>query len=170
MIGGQRCGTRREEWSERRLEVEEHGEEEGEEEEEGEQILIYNDSIPQQKPDPDDAGPIVRRPIGLPMTAGCDTAWNLTRDCSDSSSTERQYLRLLHHSGEKEEEEGRAYPTGEPTFPWSVSAPSPTIHPCTTQPGPQVTVARVLELFLKVVGTCICSSACNGLQQENGRG
>ena len=28
---------------------------------------------------PDDAGLIVRRPMGLPITAGCDTAWIRTR-------------------------------------------------------------------------------------------
>ena len=31
------------------------------------------------RPNPDDAGPIVRRPMGLPITASCDTAWNQTR-------------------------------------------------------------------------------------------
>ena len=30
------------------------------------------DGLP--KPNPDDAGPIVRRPMGLPIMAGCDTA------------------------------------------------------------------------------------------------
>ncbi|XP_045570056.1 uncharacterized protein isoform X2 [Salmo salar] len=30
------------------------------------------------RPNPDDAGPIVRRPMGLPIMAGCDTAWLLT--------------------------------------------------------------------------------------------
>uniref|UniRef100_A0A4W5KNJ0 Uncharacterized protein n=1 Tax=Hucho hucho TaxID=62062 RepID=A0A4W5KNJ0_9TELE len=30
-------------------------------------------------PNPDDAGPIVRRPMGLPLTAGCDTAQDRTR-------------------------------------------------------------------------------------------
>ena len=34
--------------------------------------------------------PIVHRPMGLPITAGCDTAWNRTRVCSDASSTEMQ--------------------------------------------------------------------------------
>jgi hypothetical protein len=29
---------------------------------------------------PGDAGPIVRRPMGLPITAGCDTAWILKED------------------------------------------------------------------------------------------
>ena len=29
-------------------------------------------------PNPDDAGPIVRCPMGLPITSGCDTAWNQT--------------------------------------------------------------------------------------------
>uniref|UniRef100_A0A4W5R601 Uncharacterized protein n=1 Tax=Hucho hucho TaxID=62062 RepID=A0A4W5R601_9TELE len=32
--------------------------------------------------------------MALPITAGCDTAWNRTRVCSDASSTEMQYLRL----------------------------------------------------------------------------
>jgi hypothetical protein len=36
-----------------------------------EQILVYNDGL--LRPNPDDAGPIVRRPMGLPITAGCDT-------------------------------------------------------------------------------------------------
>ena len=33
------------------------------------------------------------------ITAGCDTAWNLTWVCSDASSIEMQCLRLLLHSG-----------------------------------------------------------------------
>jgi hypothetical protein len=53
-----------------------------------EQILIYNDG-------PDNAGPIVCCPVGLPITAGCDTAWILTRDVSDASCTEMQCLRQL---------------------------------------------------------------------------
>ena len=52
-----------------------------------EYILIYNDGLPQ--PNPDNAGPIVCRPMGLPITARCDTAWNRTRDCSAMSCTER---------------------------------------------------------------------------------
>ena len=32
--------------------------------------------------------------MGVQVTAGCDTAWNLTRVCSDASSTE-----MLRHSG-----------------------------------------------------------------------
>ena len=44
-----------------------------------EQILIYNVGLPQPSPNPYDAGPIVRRPMGLPITASCDTAWNQTR-------------------------------------------------------------------------------------------
>jgi hypothetical protein len=36
-----------------------------------EQILIYNDGL--HRPNLDDAGPILR-PMGLPITAGCDTA------------------------------------------------------------------------------------------------
>ena len=42
-----------------------------------EQILIYNDSP--HRPNPDDAGPIVRRPMGLPTMASYDTAWSRTR-------------------------------------------------------------------------------------------
>jgi hypothetical protein len=37
--------------------------------------------------------------MGLPMTAGCDTAWNQIRVSSDASSTEMQCLRPLRHSG-----------------------------------------------------------------------
>ena len=37
-------------------------------------ILIYNDGLPQPNPNPDDTGPIVCRPMGLPISAGCDTA------------------------------------------------------------------------------------------------
>jgi hypothetical protein len=33
----------------------------------------------QNRPNPDDAGPIVRRPMGLPITTGCHTAWIRTR-------------------------------------------------------------------------------------------
>jgi hypothetical protein len=50
--------------------------------------FIYNDG-------PDVAGPIVRRPMGLPITSGCDTARIRTRDISDATSTGRQCLRLL---------------------------------------------------------------------------
>uniref|UniRef100_A0A673VSD9 RRN3 homolog, RNA polymerase I transcription factor n=1 Tax=Salmo trutta TaxID=8032 RepID=A0A673VSD9_SALTR len=34
------------------------------------------------------AGPIVRRPMGLPITAGCYSAWIRTRDCSDALAIE----------------------------------------------------------------------------------
>ena len=44
---------------------------------------------------PSDAGPIVRRPMRLPITAGCDTARIQTRDCSDTSYTDTQCLRPL---------------------------------------------------------------------------
>ena len=40
-------------------------------------------------------GAIVRRLVGLKITAGCDTAWIRTRDCSDASCTEMQCLRPL---------------------------------------------------------------------------
>ena len=43
--------------------------------------------------------PIARSPMGLPIMAGCDSAWNRTRVCSDASSTELQCLRPLLHSG-----------------------------------------------------------------------
>ena len=58
-----------------------------------EQILIYNDGLPLTN-----AGPIVRHPTGLPITAGCDKTWIRTRDCSDESYAEMQCLRLLRHS------------------------------------------------------------------------
>ena len=45
-------------------------------------------------PGPNPDRPIVRRPMGLPITASCDTAWNQTRVC-----TEMQCLRPLHHPG-----------------------------------------------------------------------
>ena len=41
------------------------------------QVIIYNDDLP--RPNPYDAGPIVRRPMGLPIMAGYDTDWNRTR-------------------------------------------------------------------------------------------
>ena len=50
-------------------------------------------------PKPDDTGPILRRPMGLPITAGCDTAWDWTRVCSEASSTEMQCFRTLLHLG-----------------------------------------------------------------------
>ena len=50
-------------------------------------------------PNPDDAGPIVRRPMGLPVAAGCDRAWTRTRISSGTASTAMQCLRPLHHSG-----------------------------------------------------------------------
>jgi hypothetical protein len=37
------------------------------------------------EPNLDHAGLI--DPMGLPITAGCDTAWNQTRVCSDASSS-----------------------------------------------------------------------------------
>ena len=37
--------------------------------------------------------------MGLSITAGCDTAWIQTRDCSDTSCNDMQRLRSLRHSG-----------------------------------------------------------------------
>ena len=54
---------------------------------------IYNDGLTRQNPD--DTEPIVRRPMGLPITAGCNTGRIRTRDCSDASCTEMQCLRPL---------------------------------------------------------------------------
>jgi hypothetical protein len=61
---------------------------------------MYNDGLPQLNPNLDDAEPIVRRPMGLPITADCDTAWNRTRVCSDTSNTEMQCLRPRSPSGD----------------------------------------------------------------------
>ena len=41
---------------------------------------------------PGDAMPIVRRPMGLPNTAGCDAAWIRIGYCSDASCTDMQCL------------------------------------------------------------------------------
>ena len=50
---------------------------------------------PPAKPSPnsDDAGPIVRRPIGLQIPAGCDTTRARTQVCSDASRTAMQCLK-----------------------------------------------------------------------------
>jgi hypothetical protein len=51
-------------------------------------------------PNPDDAGPIVRRPMGLPVVSSCDRAWTQTQNLSSSTaSIEMQCLRPLRHSG-----------------------------------------------------------------------
>ena len=50
-------------------------------------------------PNTNDTGPIVPHPKGHPITAGCDTAWDRTRVCSDTSSTEMQCLKPQLHSG-----------------------------------------------------------------------
>jgi hypothetical protein len=44
-------------------------------------------------PSPDDAGPILRCPMGLPITAGYDTVKEQTGVCSDASSTAMECLR-----------------------------------------------------------------------------
>ena len=50
-------------------------------------------SLPAEpSPNPKDAGPIVRRLMGLPVTAGCDRDWDQTWVCSDASSTVMQGL------------------------------------------------------------------------------
>uniref|UniRef100_A0AAZ3REG4 C3H1-type domain-containing protein n=1 Tax=Oncorhynchus tshawytscha TaxID=74940 RepID=A0AAZ3REG4_ONCTS len=50
-------------------------------------------------PNPDNAGPIMRRLMGLPVAAVCNTAWDRTQVCSEASSTAMQCLRPLRHSG-----------------------------------------------------------------------
>ena len=54
-------------------------------------------AYPGPNPNPDGVGTIVRHPMELPITASCDTAWNWTRLCSDTSSTEMQCLRLENY-------------------------------------------------------------------------
>jgi hypothetical protein len=44
-------------------------------------------------------GQLCTAPMGLSITAECDTAWIRTMDCCDTSCTEMQCLRQLHHSG-----------------------------------------------------------------------
>ncbi|CDQ57287.1 unnamed protein product [Oncorhynchus mykiss] len=46
------------------------------------------------RPNPDDTGPIVHCPMGLPITAECEAGWIRIRYCSDSPCTEMQCLRL----------------------------------------------------------------------------
>jgi hypothetical protein len=48
-------------------------------------------------PNPDDAGPVVLRPIGLPVAAGCDRSW--TQPGSRVAQLAVQCLRPLRHSG-----------------------------------------------------------------------
>jgi hypothetical protein len=48
---------------------------------------------------PGDAGPVVRHPMRLPITAGSDAVWIQTRYSSDSSCTEMQ---CLDHSATQE--------------------------------------------------------------------
>ena len=67
-----------------------------------ESLELYEPSkAPRAKPSPnqDYAGPIVCRPMGLPITSGCDTTRDRIRVCSDASSTAMQCLRPLRHSG-----------------------------------------------------------------------
>jgi hypothetical protein len=60
--------------------------------------LVHNKtrtSLPAKpSPNPDDAGPIVRRPMSLHVVAGCDRAWTRTIS-SGTASTAMQYLRPL---------------------------------------------------------------------------
>ena len=52
------------------------------------------------KPSPnlDDAEPIVRCPMGLPVTAGCDTAWDRTQVCSDAPLGRPPILYNFHET------------------------------------------------------------------------
>jgi hypothetical protein len=56
-------------------------------------------AYPGPNPKPDTTGPIVHCPMVLPITAGCDTAWNRTKVCGDAYSIERLCLKPLCHSG-----------------------------------------------------------------------
>ena len=69
-----------------------------------------------------DAGPNVRHPMDLLIAAGCDTVGNLTRICSDASSTEMQCLRLLHHSG------AHIYSLGECEADWLANLDLERLH------------------------------------------
>ena len=44
--------------------------------------------------------------MGLPITAGCDTAWNRTRVFTNVSSTQMQCLRPVCHSGASQAQVG----------------------------------------------------------------
>ena len=58
-------------------------------------VFLFNYARQEMTAYPDDAGRIVRRPMGLPIPARCDTAWIRTRHYSDTSRTEMQCLRPL---------------------------------------------------------------------------
>jgi hypothetical protein len=57
-----------------------------------------------EPPNPDDSGPIVLRPMGLPVTYGCDTAWDRTRVCSalDRCTTLETSLKLSEEATAQE--------------------------------------------------------------------
>ena len=48
-------------------------------------MVIYNDSLPRPNLIRTTLGQLCADPVGLPITAGCDTAWNQTRVCSVSN-------------------------------------------------------------------------------------
>ena len=58
-----------------------------------EQILIYNDCLPRTT-----LGQLCAA-LWYSQSRSVMIVWNLTRVCSDASSTEIQCLRLMHHSG-----------------------------------------------------------------------
>jgi hypothetical protein len=68
-----------------------------------EQIIIYKDSLP--RPNPDVAGPIVRRPMGLPVTARCEPGTVVTPLALDDCATREPHyigkrvttLQMLHY-------------------------------------------------------------------------
>ena len=83
--------------------------------------FIYNGGLPWPNPNPDDAGPNVRHSMGLPITAGCDTAWNRTRVCRDAFCTEMQCLRPLQHLGAHQVKYPVRHCTPSPFLPWFVN-------------------------------------------------
>jgi hypothetical protein len=87
-----------------------------------------NDGLP--RPNPDDAGPIMCRSMGLPITSGCDTAWIRTRDCSDVSCTKMQWLRPLRHSGGQ-----KMFSCCSSKEPWGLMVRMATINPGSLTPG-----------------------------------
>jgi hypothetical protein len=62
-------------------------------------VLSAMMAYPGQTPNPNGFGTIVHCPLGLSITAGCDTARERTRNFSGASSTAMQCLCPLRHSG-----------------------------------------------------------------------
>jgi hypothetical protein len=78
-------------------------------------MMAYHDQILTR----DDAEPIVHRPMGIPIMAGCDTAWNVTRVCVT-------HLALRCMSPGSPKTEGRRLLNAKSKGVWLVGVDGPT--------------------------------------------